>query len=49
MGVGLWLSKTIVENHHGTLEIQNQESGGALLLIRLPHAKVMQNKPQDER
>jgi len=49
MGVGLWLSKTIVENHHGTLQIQNTDKGGALLLIRLPHAKVMQNKPIDQR
>lgn len=49
MGVGLWLSKTIVENHHGTLEIQNRVHGGAMLLIRLPQAKVMQNKTQNER
>lgn len=49
MGVGLWLSKTIIENHHGTLEIQNNTNGGAKLLIYLPHAKVMQNKPQNER
>jgi C4-dicarboxylate-specific signal transduction histidine kinase len=49
MGVGLWLSKTIVENHHGALEIQNSTKGGAKLLIYLPHAKVMQNKPQSER
>jgi PAS domain S-box-containing protein len=48
MGVGLWLSKTIVENHHGTLEIQNQESGGAMILIRLPHSKVMHNESQAE-
>ena len=48
MGVGLWLSKTIVENHHGTLEIQNQESGGAVILIRLPHSKVMHNESQAE-
>lgn len=49
MGVGLWLSKTIIENHHGTLEIQNQVDGGAKLLIRLPQAKVMQNKPENAR
>lgn len=49
MGVGLWLSKTIVENHHGILEIQNRVHGGAMLLIRLPQAKVMQNKTQNER
>ena len=49
MGVGLWLSKTIVENHHGALEIQNNANGGAKLLIHLPHAKVMQNKSQNER
>ena len=49
MGVGLWLSKTIVENHHGSLEIQNNVNGGAMLLIQLPQAKVMQNKPENER
>ncbi len=49
MGVGLWLSKTIIENHHGTLEIQNNVNGGAMLLIQLPQAKVMQNKPENER
>lgn len=48
MGVGLWLSKTIIENHHGTLEIQNNVNGGAILSIRIPHAKVMQNKSQVE-
>lgn len=48
MGVGLWLSKTIIENHHGTLEIQNHTNGGALLLIRLPHANVMQNQSQHQ-
>jgi C4-dicarboxylate-specific signal transduction histidine kinase len=49
MGVGLWLSKTIVENHHGTLEIQNNPKGGAMLLIYLPHANVMQNQSQHQR
>lgn len=49
MGVGLWLSKTIIENHHGTLEIQNHVDGGARLLIRLPLAKVMQYKPENAR
>jgi len=34
-GIGLWLSKLIVESHHGQLNVSNQERG-ALVHIQLP-------------
>ena len=36
MGVGLWLSKTILENHGGKLEIHNQKEGGAKTTLHFP-------------
>jgi signal transduction histidine kinase len=33
MGVGLWLSKTILENHGGKLEIRNRKEGGARIAL----------------
>ena len=48
MGVGLWLSKTIIENHHGTLRVENHQKGGALLCIRLPIFNPLQNNYRNE-
>jgi len=35
-GVGLWLSKYIVERHKGTLQILQSAEGGALLRVAIP-------------
>ncbi len=35
-GLGLSIVKAIVVSHAGTVEVQNQPSGGALFLIRVP-------------
>jgi len=43
MGVGLWLSKTILENHGGKLEIRNQKEGGAKTTLHLPLLPVPTN------
>ena len=43
MGVGLWLSKTILENHGGKLEIRNQKEGGAKTTLYLPLLPVLTN------
>jgi signal transduction histidine kinase len=39
LGIGLAISKSIVEKHHGTIEVNNRDGGGAEFLIRLPSAK----------
>jgi C4-dicarboxylate-specific signal transduction histidine kinase len=36
LGVGLAISKAIAEKHGGTLAIENAESGGAKVTLRLP-------------
>jgi C4-dicarboxylate-specific signal transduction histidine kinase len=39
MGIGLSISRTIVEAHDGLINAKNRDSGGASLLIRLPLAR----------
>jgi signal transduction histidine kinase len=36
MGVGLWLSRAIVDNHKGTMSAFNKPSGGARLVFSFP-------------
>lgn len=36
LGVGLWLSKTIMENHNGSITAINGSTGGAEFIIQLP-------------
>ncbi|KJC37688.1 ATPase [Bradyrhizobium sp. LTSP857] len=36
MGMGLAIAKTIVEAHHGTIDVENLPRGGAVFSIRLP-------------
>jgi C4-dicarboxylate-specific signal transduction histidine kinase len=33
MGVGLWLSRAIMENHNGSISIENSADGGAVLTL----------------
>lgn len=40
MGIGLWLSQTIVNQHHGQITAANKMDGGAMLTIQLPIAKT---------
>ena len=35
-GLGLPSCKSIIEKHHGTIEVTNSEKNGALFIIRLP-------------
>ena len=39
LGVGLWLSKTIMERHQGSITAFNSPHGGAIFEIRIPLAK----------
>lgn len=39
LGVGLWLSKTIMERHHGSITAFNSETGGAVFEIQIPLSK----------
>jgi len=39
LGVGLWLSKTIIDNHNGAIAAANKPGGGASFEIRLPLAE----------
>jgi signal transduction histidine kinase len=36
LGVGLWLSQTIIQKHHGNITATNSPNGGALFTIQLP-------------
>lgn len=36
MGIGLWLSKEIIDRHEGTIHATNSAQGGAIFEIRLP-------------
>lgn len=36
LGVGLWLSKTILERHHGNIKASKNPSGGAIFTIEVP-------------
>ena len=36
IGVGLWLSKTIIEHHHGSITASNEPNHGALFKIEIP-------------
>jgi signal transduction histidine kinase len=38
MGVGLWLSQSIVESHGGTLNFSSQPGQGTIFVLRLPSA-----------
>ncbi len=40
LGVGLWLSKTIVEKHNGSIHASNASHGGAVFEILLPLAQA---------
>jgi signal transduction histidine kinase len=39
LGVGLWLSKTIMERHQGSITASNGADGGAVFEIQIPLAK----------
>ena len=43
LGVGLWLSKTIMERHHGSITASNSQAGGAVFEIRIPLSKTIGN------
>ena len=36
IGIGLWLSRIIMENHHGEIQCKNMAGGGASFLISFP-------------
>ena len=36
MGIGLWLSRIIMENHHGDIQCRNMTGGGAAFTVRFP-------------
>ncbi len=36
MGIGLWLSRTIVESHHGTIGFETSASAGTTFTVMLP-------------
>lgn len=39
LGVGLWLSKTIVDKHHGKISASNSADGGAIFTVQIPLAE----------
>ena len=36
IGIGLWLSRIIMENHGGDIECKNMPGGGASFMISIP-------------
>jgi signal transduction histidine kinase len=43
IGVGLWLSKTIIEHHHGSITAINEPNHGALFKIEIPLSATLVN------
>lgn len=41
LGVGLWLSKTIMENHHGSIFAYNDPNGGATFKMSIPMHRTL--------
>lgn len=41
LGVGLWLSKTIMEHHHGGITAENSEDSGAIFKIDIPMHRTL--------
>ncbi|WP_335869870.1 ATP-binding protein [Bacillus sp. 2205SS5-2] len=39
-GLGLMISKKIVQNHHGSLEYKSQENKGTIVIVSLPHSNI---------
>lgn len=39
LGVGLWLSKTIMDKHHGRISASNSADGGAIFTVQIPLAE----------
>lgn len=48
MGVGLWLSKTIIDKHHGNITARNHPNGGAEFKIQIPVFKNNSNIDEHE-
>jgi two-component system, OmpR family, sensor kinase len=44
-GVGLYLVKTAVDLHHGTIEVQSSEGDGSCFTVRLPRMALTVDKP----
>lgn len=45
LGVGLWLSQTIITKHHGTISATNASGGGAIFTIKIPLLQNSHEKP----
>ena len=42
-GLGLFISKKILEAHNGTIEVKNQNNNGSEVVVKLPVQKCQQN------
>ncbi len=47
-GLGLFISKSIVERHNGTIGVTSQEGAGSVFTFTIPAAGESQSAPQDQ-
>jgi len=48
-GLGLFLAKSLIESHHGTIEVESAEGKGTSFIIKLPVISTETTKPESNQ